>query len=417
MILIRHDDLAQIVIHTANMIPQDWKNMCQAVWRSPLLPSCLNGVDTSHSRPIGSGGRFKFDLLGYLKMYGKRLGNLPDRLAKHDFGSVRAAFIASAPCRLDPKPSDSSKTAMGWPGLLQILRQIPSRTSPGITPRINIQVSSVATLGRTDEWLQNLFNLLSNSKPCLSSKDELSDAVSHKQSQRRKPNYRVIFPTADTIRRSLDGYASGGSVHWKLQSPVQQAQLAYFKPYLSHWASDSASIPQATMESTPQSTASPGKDDVSRSIISGSGEAERRRAGPHIKSYIRFSDSSQSKIDWAMLTSANLSTQAWGSLPGKKEGTVRISSWETGVVIWPELVGEERGTHRERPNAVMVPTFGHDKPSNEQVEAIKDARGVDVVIGLRMPYDLPLLPYAADDEPWCATAEYDEPDWKGIAWV
>ena len=38
------------------------------------------------------------------------------------------------------------------------------------------------------------------------------------------------------------------------------------------------------------------------------------------------------------------------------------------------------------------------------------------IIGLRMPYDLPLTPYGPDDEVWSARASYAEPDAFGRTW-
>jgi tyrosyl-DNA phosphodiesterase-1 len=41
---------------------------------------------------------------------------------------------------------------------------------------------------------------------------------------------------------------------------------------------------------------------------------------------------------------------------------------------------------------------------------------IKTVIGFRMPYDLPLVKYGPNDEPWCATKAYAEPDWMGRSW-
>ncbi|KAL9090520.1 MAG: hypothetical protein Q9165_005281 [Trypethelium subeluteriae] len=414
MILIRQDDSAQIVIHTANMISQDWRNMCQAVWRSPLLPLRPAKTVKHQSHPIGSGERFQMDLLHYLEAYGRKLAYLSDQLTRYDFSLVRAAFIASTPSRQDPAAATLSTTSWGWPGLKQVLQQVPKSTSQDGFPSVNVQVSSVATLDRTGDWLQSFFSVLSTSKVECISKEMPSSLALPKASRLEMPKFHVIFPVADTIRRSLDGYASGGSIHWKLHSAAQQAQLAYFKPYLYHWAPDSASSPGSSAETKLMATASTDNSRHPESSQSIFREAGRRRAAPHIKTYIRFSDSSQTKIDWAMLTSANLSTQAWGSLPGKKDGKVRISSWETGVVVWPDLIGQEKIAKEEWQKVVMLPTFGQDIPTDKQVDMMMK-EGATTVIGLRMPYDLPLVPYADEDEPWCATAVHELPDWKGIS--
>ncbi|KAE8384377.1 tyrosyl-DNA phosphodiesterase I [Aspergillus alliaceus] len=374
MILLRHDDLAQVIIHTANMIPGDWANMCQAVWRSPLLP--LQKTDGGQGDlELGSGARFKRDLLAYLTEYGsKKTGPLVDQLKKHDFRAIRAALVASVPSKQKINSLDSQrKTLWGWPALKDTIRHISlaQKSNKNATPHIIIQMSSVASLGQTDKWL----------------KDVLFASLSP-QSSSQHPKYSIIFPTADEIRRSLNGYGSGGSIHMKLQSALQQKQLQYMRPYLRHWAGDHDAV---GLSNTPKQ------------------DAGRRRAAPHIKTYIRFSDAEKmDTINWAMVTSANLSTQAWGAAVNTT-GEVRICSWEIGVVIWPQLYAEGTET------ATMVPCFKQDVPNTR--ESGGNNTIADVVVGLRMPYDLPLTPYAAHDTPWCATATHTEPDWLGQTWT
>lgn len=127
-------------------------------------------------------------------------------------------------------------------------------------------------------------------------------------------------------------------------------------------------------------------------------DAGRQRAAPHIKTYIRYGKES---IDWAMVTSANISKQAWGE--AAKNGEMRISSYEIGVLVWPSLFDE---------NAVMLPVFGKDEFSAE-MRAGGETRPI---VPIRMPYSLPLQPYGRGEIPWVATASYSEPDWKGQKW-
>ena len=97
IILFRHDDLAQVIILTGNFIQRDW-SMSQAIWRSPLLP--LRSQTTPHSptaSPLGSGTRFKHDLMAYLGKYGAKLKDLATQLHGYDFSNIRAALLASAP--------------------------------------------------------------------------------------------------------------------------------------------------------------------------------------------------------------------------------------------------------------------------------------------------------------------------------
>ncbi|EAW13972.1 tyrosyl-DNA phosphodiesterase 1 [Aspergillus clavatus NRRL 1] len=386
MILLRHDDLAQVVIHTANMIPGDWANMCQAVWRSPLLP--LQKVEHIAEEPgtIGSGARFKRDLLAYLNEYGaKKTGPLVKQLARFDFSSVRAALIASVPSKQKLASLDlQRKTLWGWPALRETTRQIPLTREQGsetATPHIITQISSIATLGQTDKWLKDVFfnSLAPTSNPTPPTKSK----------------YSIVFPTPDEIRRSLNGYGSGGSIHMKLQSTTQHKQLQYMRPYLRHWAGDSSTH------------SSDGRGETSTTKTQ---EAGRRRAAPHIKTYIRFADANRmNAIDWAMVTSANLSTQAWGAAVNSN-GEVRICSWEVGVMVWPQLFAEK--AEQQQQQAMMVPCFRRDLPVDCPVQPAK----CDVLVGLRMPYDLPLTSYRADEVPWCATATHMEPDWLGQTW-
>ena len=145
------------------------------------------------------------------------------------------------------------------------------------------------------------------------------------------------------------------------------------------------------------------------------------------------------QIDWAMVTSANLSTQAWGSA-ASASGEVRICSYEIGVVFWPTLWSEGSD---EASEARMVPVFGYDTPSlgdfdtNEEPQEDKsvllpgcdaseddekdrgqgeERRNEETLVGWRMPYDLPLVPYSRDDMPWCTTEPCNVRDWMGKTW-
>ncbi|KAF1813329.1 putative tyrosyl-DNA phosphodiesterase [Eremomyces bilateralis CBS 781.70] len=416
IVLLRHDDCAQVVIHTANMIPFDWTNMTQAVWRSPLLPRHSNSASQSpQSATIGSGDRFKIDLIRYLKAYSGRLNSLIQQLENYDFSAIRAAFIGSVPCREKVTEANPSQfTSFGWPGIREILSTIPHHFSNSGLPNIVIQMSSVATL--YEKWLENFFSALKTSAgPKLSN-----------------PTVHIVFPTPDEIRRSLDGYRAGTSIHMKLASVAQKKQLEMVRPMLCYWAGDGEGLRPDSSNSlvnqpssrkscepaveTDSEAVSEADSEPESNLPSKVREAHRRRAAPHIKTYIRFSDAVQTTIDWAMITSANMSTQAWGA-GENKGGEVRICSYEAGVVVWPGLFSEKFGTAQNEegetasPNPVMVPVFGHDMPSNTEVPGNieKGAR----VVGFRMPYDLPLVPYRKGERPWCPTESHMEPDWMG----
>ncbi|KAK0704238.1 tyrosyl-DNA phosphodiesterase I [Apiosordaria backusii] len=391
-ILLRHDDTAQIIIHTANLITRDWTNMTQAAWFSPRLPLLKAGQGQDEGQPkIGNGAKFKLDFLNYLRAYDTKRPTCKDiiaKLTKYDFSSIKGSLISSVPGRHTVYAQSTSSTNFGWAAMKSALTAVPIKNTKD-KAEIAIQVSSIATLGPTDAWLKNtFFRALSASNT----------------------DFKVVFPTPDEIRKSLDGYMSGGSIHTKIQSPQQVKQLQYLKPLFHHWANDSSSgLP------------------IDLSKVQDSG---RKRAAPHIKTYIRShrpspeseSDETNIEIDWALLTSANLSKQAWGEALSAKENTIRISSYEIGVLVWPGLYGE---------SAVMKPAFLEDTlPARSQdlggagggvagkgKEKDEAGQGQETVeVALRMPYNLPLQNYGPSEVPWVATASYTEPDWMGRIW-
>lgn len=129
----------------------------------------------------------------------------------------------------------------------------------------------------------------------------------------------------------------------------------------------------------------------------------RARAAPHIKTYVRYNN--KRTIDWAMLTSANLSKQAWGET-ARSTGEVRLSSWEAGVLVWPDLI--EKGS-------LMVPSFKSDAPDREAWASEED--GARALVGVRTPYNLPLQQYGSSEIPWVASMAHTEPDRFGGVWL
>ncbi|KAI1426489.1 tyrosyl-DNA phosphodiesterase [Xylaria sp. FL1777] len=378
LVLLRHDDTAQVIIHTANMIAKDWTNMTNGVWISPLLPKLQSPHPAAGTHgTVGSGSRFKFDLLSYLRAYNTRrdvCGSLVEDLAKYDFSAVRGALVASVPGKHDVD-QEPEVTRWGWQGLKETLKSVPSQAG---SSEVAVQISSIATLGGDDTWLRNtLFESLSASRPLLQESPQFT-----------KPSFKLVFPTADEIRQSLDGYASGDSIRTQIQSAKHIKQLQYLRPLLHHWANDSP-------KGMPVSASS------SRGGVSCHGDSGRKRAAPHIKTYIRYGKKS---IDWALLTSANISKWAWGEAINKT-GQVRMTSFEIGVLVWPELLTGDA-------TATMVGTFKTDEPNREEDGGDENSP----VVGLRIPYNLPLQRYGEPEVPWVATKSYTEPDWMGRVW-
>jgi tyrosyl-DNA phosphodiesterase 1 len=390
MVLFFGTGMARVVIHTANMIPKDWANMTQGAWLSPLLPpldpGAADGVSAGAPPPIGSGLRFKVDLLHYLGQYNQGRARTVPLIAKlrgHDFSAVRAAFLASAP---SSHFSDARlrHTQFGWPGLAQILLSLPGATDMGevLSEELVVQVSSVATVW--EKWLTHFQNVLSTN-----GRGGGGGAMAAMLSSGKTPRHRIVFPTEDEVRTSLDGYASGGSIHLKGASKMQQKQLDRLGPLWRRWSG--------------------GGDENPPNQTCGRGDAMRGLAAPHIKTFARLATVKQDngmeavRVRWALLTSANLSTQAWGTMQDAN-GKVKVCSYEVGVLVWPELFAEEGGGAVE-----MVPVFGRDSFRGGQ-------GGEKKLVPLRLPYGLPLEEYRKGDRPWCKNVKHDEPDINGLKW-
>jgi tyrosyl-DNA phosphodiesterase 1 len=435
-VLFNHDDTAEVVIHTANMLMKDWTNMTQAVWRSGQLKK-VEGKQQGNIGPIGSGTRFKHDLLAYMETYRKPAQSLHKQLQEYDFSHVRGALVASVPSKLSNNEVASTKQQhlWGYPQLREVLSHVnkatqKSRQDSQAHPHLVAQVSSIATL--PNKWLETFTRCTHPVSPS-------------------PPTLSIIYPTPSNVAQSLDGYAAGGSIHTKAQSAAHIAQISNLRPHLCQWT----------------------KGPVSSS------RAGRELAAPHIKTYIQFNqlptkealERGDVEVDWALLTSANLSVQAWGSLPrqsGGDKGMVHIQSFEIGVLVWAELFVEEsegsadmqgdpkaesheamRGNSQAKGSrgarARMVPVFGRNKPSpssshtpfpistststsnhpttsssptatTTETEAEPSESTETLTIPLHLPYDLPLTPYAPGELPWSPGGVYMDPDSRGGVW-
>lgn len=422
IVLFRRDSIAEIIIHTANMQAGDWMHATQAVWRSPELkeggspPSST--PQPSHEPGLGSGPRFKIDLVRYLRAYGKKLEALVQELQKYDFSSIRGALVASVPSKVrGPFEEGADTIARGHPAMYHIVRHIAHqrRTREGVgaalTPlqrqnHIVCQCSSVARLRAG--WLQEiLYEITKHDGPTKRDKYQRIEV-----SEANAVKFSVVYPTEADIGNSLDGYGCGSSIHMNIQSVGHQKQVEALRPHLCRWTRGHGM------------------------------HALRDEAAPHIKTYINFRKEPTAMnptpvINWALLTSANLSIQAWGTeakMPaenGRKskfndaEAEVHVQSFELGVLVWPELwapdvMGPDMMPLQPAQPCAMVPVFGKDLPDTADVPVEVDRYGhavtSSIVVGMRMPYDLPLTPYTPDDVPWSPNVPHSTPDRYGMTW-
>ncbi|KAJ3054663.1 hypothetical protein HK102_011480, partial [Quaeritorhiza haematococci] len=175
--------------------------------------------------------------------------------------------------------------------------------------------------------------------------------------------------------------------------------------------------------------------------------AGRERAMPHIKTFTRLNPTT-GHITWHLLTSSNLSKAAWGSF--EKKGTqIMIRSYELGVLVYPELFEDsteytatlQNITPDIAPYIPLVPlpppnstptsssfsSLSIQKQRHQQQNKGDKAGRVDrkekqskdmkvekkeIIVPVRLPYDLPLTRYTSKDEAWTwdRPGGYKEPD-------
>lgn len=332
MMFLKYDAGIRIIIHTANLVEKDWHQKTQGMWLSPLFPPA------SGQGEKGSAFSFKEDLLEYISTYNKpNLNCWCDIIRSHDLTSAKVVLVGSVPGR--HKGMEMHK--WGHPKLAKALTAYTKSDIAGW--HVVGQFSSIGSLGTDkDKWLcgEWLRNLSAHQK-----KSGLGTL--------QKPSLKLIFPSAEDIRTSLEGYPAGASVPYSFSVAKKQQWLNAF---FHRWKA---------------------------------GHLGRSSASPHIKSYARVSKDF-TQVAWFLLTSANLSKAAWGSFE-KKETQLAIRSYELGVLFLPRRFS-------------AFDTF-----------AIKGSGSA--ATSLTLPYATPLTEYSSSDRPWVWDVPHiDLPDRNGNMW-
>ncbi|XP_078673638.1 tyrosyl-DNA phosphodiesterase 1-like isoform X2 [Branchiostoma floridae x Branchiostoma belcheri] len=288
MMFLLYEDSLRIVIHTANLIQQDWHQKTQGVWLSPRFPKLPEGSAPSSG---DSSTNFKADLLAYLAAYRKpALEEWRKHIQEHDMSEARVHIVASVPGR----HQGGNKNQWGHLKLRQVFqaRGPPAADLVKGWPVVG-QFSSIGSLGADaqkwlcGEWLASLATV--RGKPSLTLGS-------------RQPQLQLIYPSVNNVRSSLEGYPAGGSLPYSINTARKQP---YLNKFLHQWSASARG---------------------------------RTRASPHIKTYTRTSPDCD-RLAWFLVTSANLSKAAWGALE-KNGAQLMIRSYEIGVLFLPQDFGE-----------------------------------------------------------------------------
>ena len=221
------------------------------------------------------------------------------------------------------------------------------------------QFSSIGSLGKSsDSWMCGEF------LKSVSSCNRLSGASSNFLPKVAKlPPLKVVFPSVDNVRTSLEGYPAGASIPY---SSATRAKQPWFDNFCHQWKAE---------------------------------HAGRCEAAPHIKSYFRISPyDTNIRLPWFLLTSANMSKAAWGALQ-KKDTQLMIRSYELGVLFIPSLSFDSAEDNKDNYFHIL---------NSSQSNCNK----------FPIPFTVPLVPYNSKDVPWTwDSAHKDAPDRNGNIWV
>ncbi|XP_069592716.1 tyrosyl-DNA phosphodiesterase 1 isoform X1 [Ranitomeya imitator] len=343
MMLLLYEEGLRVVIHTSNLIHDDWHQKTQGIWLSPLYPRLPEG---SSSLAGESRTNFRSDLVSYLSSYNSpSLKEWIDIIKQHNLSETRVYLVGSTPGRFQGNDKDK----WGHFRLRKILREKCSPVAGRESWPVIGQFSSIGSMGSDQsKWLHSEFS---------ESMKTLGKGV--KTLPHSENPLQLIYPSVDNVRTSLEGYPAGGSLPYGIQTAQKQPWL---HTYFHKWKAETSG---------------------------------RSRAMPHIKTYMRVSPDCR-ELAWFLVSSANLSKAAWGSLE-KNGSQLFIRSYELGVLFMPSAFDLPSGTFQVRLNIY----------SNKE-----DSGGTFPV-----PFDLPPEHYSGKDRPWVWNIPYvNAPDSHGNIW-
>ncbi|XP_031257301.1 tyrosyl-DNA phosphodiesterase 1-like isoform X1 [Pistacia vera] len=356
----------RIIVHTANLIYVDWNNKTQGLWMQDFPWKDLNNPS--------KGCGFETDLVDYLSALKwpefsaniPALGNFkinPSFFRKFDYSSSAVRLIASVP----GYHTGPNLKKWGHMKLRTVLEESIFDKEFQKSPLI-YQFSSLGSLD--EKWMAEL-------------KCSMSSGLSEDKRPLGIGEPLIIWPTVEDVRCSLEGYAAGNAI----PSPHKNVDKEFLKKYWAKWKAN---------------------------------HTGRCRAMPHIKTFLRYNGQ---KLAWFLLSSANLSKAAWGTLQ-KNNSQLMVRSYELGVLFLPS--GTKHGCRFSCTN-----NGGSSKSESGTIENTmslktklvtltwQGSRNTDEfseIITLPVPYELPPQRYSSEDVPWSWDRRYSKKDVYGQVW-
>jgi tyrosyl-DNA phosphodiesterase-1 len=282
---------------------------------------------------------------------------LQQQLSRYDFSSAGATLIPSVPGYYSLPDSCNEQ------GYLKLKSAIGAYTNTNSASECGPLICQFSSLGALSEkWLKEFVSSISIPKR----EDVREGGVGKmKGSGQLIDLVKLVYPTVEEIRLSIEGYAGGQSVPVR----TQNASKPFLKPLYCKWASSESGNP-----------------------------AHKPYNVPHVKSYFQLT-SDKSAMEWFVMGSHNLSKAAWGEVINGKYGKcLRVSSWELGVFMSPQLTGGR-----------LVPCgCGTSRIASEHQDQGDAPR--DMIIPLPYLKEPQQYNWTSGDIPWAVDESYIIPD-------
>lgn len=303
MMIFEYKTGLRVVVHTANLVPDDWYEKTQGFWVSPLFPELENGKASLLDGE--SPTRFKRDLVEYLLSYkAPDLTRWSHIIKKYDFSSCNVMFVGSTP------GYHTGEHKERW-GHMKVRRAIRQHASPCKSSLpIIAQCSSIGSLGKdARSWLSGELGMSFTGAAGVCSSP---------------PMVNVVYPSEDDICNSSQGWMGGSCLPYNSATHEKQTWLMQ---HFYLWRGE---------------------------------KRKRTRVMPHIKTYTRINKNS-STAHFFLLTSANLSKAAWGVLQ-KQNSQLFIRSYEAGILMLPKFLNDGTEFELARPGTKNGLSLPYDFP-------------------------------------------------------
>lgn len=380
MFVALYPDKARVAIFTANFLSNDWNTKTQGVWYQDFELKVLGDSEDEEKETAESSedvAAFEDDLIHYLSSLGAPVKTFCRELKMFDFSTARVALVPSIPGV--HKGKDMERYGHLRVRRLLKMYKVPPTDNPLICQVRYLSILKIAlcictalvvdaftqfsSMGSLDEkWLFGEF-----AESFLPGKKNVSSQSMPVQA------LHIIWPSVTDVQNSLEGWNSGRSIPCPLKN-----MKSFLHKYLRKWTTPS--------------------------------NLHRQNAMPHIKSYARFNpnDDKAGELDWAILTSSNLSKAAWGSLQ-KNKTQFMIRSYELGVMFLPPLLAQ-----RSKGSPPRLVTIG-SKGAERSGVIVSNPQPIEL---LPLPYSFPLTTYnPKEDEPWVWDLVRESSDIFGNAYI